>query len=458
MIRNVFVLFSMSIICTVKSVSVNAETYTVDSGATLSNRLAITKPGDTIYLESGEYPGRYKLKANASRENPILIIPKERDKVYFTGEYTLTGDGMVFDGIHFQDNGKLVVGDDRNHIDTKDIVIRNCTFDGLNSGTWLQIRESAKDIIVEHNLFANKKTKGQLLQLKPPYNDPMNHIIRRNYFFNIERGDGNGYETIQVGQEVEGKDRETNVLIEFNLFEEASGEEEIISVKTSRNIVQFNTFLRSMGSLTFRHGDNNLAKGNIFLGEGVVNTKGIRFQGEDHTITGNYMEGIDKAPLSIMDGESNPKDPKYPFYGPVVNAKIDLNVIINSGYLLIGQGLGGYNTDIPAENVMFTNNVIYRTRGSESFTKLVDTGSKGLSDDYLKNTVAKGNKYFGATLGDGFGGVHGFNEVFSIDEILDLIDFSAYRPLSVSDVGPYTEGSEVDSNMSWLVPVRRLLL
>ena len=44
-------------------------------------------------------------------------------------------------------------------------------------------------------------------------------------------------------------------VVEFNLFEDCDGDPEIVSVKSCDNIIRHNTFLKSYGTLSLRHGN-----------------------------------------------------------------------------------------------------------------------------------------------------------------------------------------------------------
>jgi poly(beta-D-mannuronate) lyase len=47
-------------------------------------------------------------------------------------------------------------------------------------------------------------------------------------------------------------------------------------LKSCSNVVEENIFKESQGSVVLRHGDNNLVKGNYFLGNDKVATGGVR--------------------------------------------------------------------------------------------------------------------------------------------------------------------------------------
>ncbi len=91
-------------------------------------------------------------------------------------------------------------------------------------------------------------------------------------------------------------------VIEHNLFERCSGEAEIISVKSNRNVLRNNTFRESRGFLVLRTGDGNLVESNFFLGDGERRAGGVRLQGEDQVVVNNLFRGLQSFGVRMMDG------------------------------------------------------------------------------------------------------------------------------------------------------------
>ena len=85
----------------------------------------------------------------------------------------------------------------------------------------------------------------------------------------------NGGETIRIGTSANSMES-SRTIVENNTFKNCDGEIEIISNKSANNIFRNNLFLESKGSLTLRHGNNTLVEGNVFLGNNVSKTGGIR--------------------------------------------------------------------------------------------------------------------------------------------------------------------------------------
>ena len=64
----------------------------------------------------------------------------------------------------------------------------------------------------------------------------------------------------------------------------ATGDPETISIKSSGNIVRYNTLRSTSGEICLRHGNENQVYGNYILGEGVGGSRGLRIYGADHRI------------------------------------------------------------------------------------------------------------------------------------------------------------------------------
>lgn len=508
-----------------------AATVTVKSDYELGLALAQANSGDTVLLEAGSYYGGDDFHVSAIPSNPVTVAPVERGTVYFRGTFTFLGRGLVLDGIDFRDGGELVFGTGDGGVDAESMRVTNCTFDNLSTARWLQVKEGARKITIDHNAFTNKNTKGQLLQIRPSASAGINHVVRNNYFANIAYGGGeNQYETIQVGQNgITDRNIQTRVLIEQNLFERADGEGELISIKTSGNEVRYNTFRKSRGALVFRHGHDNRAEGNFFFGEGVSSTGGIRFQGDNNVIINNYFEDIigsgARSSITIMDGVDPmcfevPSNSCYceredaVCYDIVEGVLIAFNSFVNSSAVRVGHNHSSGSNKYSPRDVVFANNVFYRTGESGYFMEIVETPN--FHGDELTDPVFEGNIFFG---GEGLctgvtaycpeenvgfekidpwlvrlvAGLYGPSEysplidaamtsgpaidalgrervgIADVGAIEGVSDWSPYPPLTRDDVGPYNSpsplppeplppGPSPTDNLAWLVPVTNLIL
>ncbi len=129
---------------------------------------------------------------------------------------------------------------------------------------------------IDHNIFRDKQTLGNFITIDGGDVVSQHDRIDHNYFYNIGPRAENEKEAIRVGwSELSLTDGYT--VIEYNLFERCDGDPEIVSIKSSKDTVRYNTFRASQGSLTLRHGNGSVVYGNFFLGEGREGTGGVAF-------------------------------------------------------------------------------------------------------------------------------------------------------------------------------------
>ncbi|WNJ17048.1 chondroitinase-B domain-containing protein [Pontibacter sp. G13] len=282
-----------------------ATTYTVSS-ADAFNALSLS-PGDVVIWQDGIYSAddNITFTADGTASNPIILKAETPGGVQFTGEMTMdiSGDYVIVEGFYW--NGGAAAN---NHVEFRrssayanHSIIRNCAFNDLTpSGTdkhrWIVLYGTHN--VVENCSFVNKRSPGALVLVELAYNDfnPVGHIIRNNYFFNYEERDpstthAGDSETIRIGTS-SYQDKSASVLVENNYFQEADGENEIITNKSANNMYKHNTFRNCHGSLVLRHGAHAWVEGNFFLGENKVGSGGIRVSDSYHTIINNYMQGL----------------------------------------------------------------------------------------------------------------------------------------------------------------------
>jgi hypothetical protein len=98
-------------------------------------------------------------------------------------------------------------------------------------------------------------------------------------------------------------------VIEHNLFEDCDGDPEIISIKSCKDTVRYNTIRSSQGTVSLRHGDGSVVHDNYFLGEGKEGTGGVRVYARYHKIYNNYFEGLTgslwDAAITLTNGDTD---------------------------------------------------------------------------------------------------------------------------------------------------------
>jgi poly(beta-D-mannuronate) lyase len=224
------------------------------------------------------------------------------------------------------------------------------------------------------------------------------HTIRNNRFSRPDthlddQGNlRNGQETIRIGDSGASM-WESSCLVTGNLFHQCDGEGEIISSKSCKNTYRGNLFRSSAGTLTLRHGNNCLVENNLFLGEGVALSGGVRIIGEGHTVRGNYFENLRgsgyRTAICIVRGQS---DSPLSGYYQVKNATVTQNIIVNCTNGL-NVNYGTSEMTIPVISTTVSNNVICNTTASNVAIGLVVT-TPAAAVTWTGNTVW-GGKYTG---------------------------------------------------------------
>jgi len=115
-------------------------------------------------------------------------------------------------------------------------------------------------------------------------------------------------------------------------------------------------FVESKGAVTFRQGDDNLVSRNIFLGNNVKSTGGVRLTSFNNTVKDNYFEGLQgnrgRSALTIMNGQS---DTPPILYKQVQKARVENNSFINTHMMSFGFGTRKRQTYVPLESVVEKN-------------------------------------------------------------------------------------------------------
>jgi poly(beta-D-mannuronate) lyase len=142
----------------------------------------------------------------------------------------------------------------------------------------------------------------------------------------------------------------SNSIVEYNLFEECEGENELISIKASAVTLRYNTIRNCKAQFTLRHGNFCQVYGNYFN-----NTPGLRIFGDDHLIYSNYFEACPVG-INIGNGDGEVADgAQLTCHDRPDRVLIAFNTIINcKGNITLStrdKGLG-------ATNITVVNNII----------------------------------------------------------------------------------------------------
>jgi poly(beta-D-mannuronate) lyase len=140
-------------------------------------------------------------------------------------------------------------------------------------------------------------------------------------------------------------------LIEDNLFEKADGDSEAISVKSTSNVVRYNTIVNSRGTISLRHGWNTLVEGNILIGGHT----GIRFFGNNHTIINNIVQDTTGQPMEVGGGEVRDDTTSGRDHEAADHCVVAFNTLSGTGGSVVTYGSG---KPFPPSDVTLANNIL----------------------------------------------------------------------------------------------------
>lgn len=386
----------------------NIDAQTFDDPDDLADAVNASTSGGIFMVKNGMYhdfEATFEVVATAS--NRVIIKAETIGGVVLTGESHfvirksayVTLEGFIFDG---QGEDTLVKLEGSNNIRITRNVFELETTESIKwvfiGGVWndntYPFNFPSHHNRVDHNLFQHKNTPGHYITIDGSFDDTgseevyyqsQHDRIDHNYFKNNGPRAVNEQESIRIGWS-EMSLSSGFTIVEHNLFEDCDGDPEIVSVKSCDNIIRHNTFRRSYGTLSLRHGNRNRVEGNYFFGDekpigtsptgADLYTGGIRIYGTNHLIINNYMEGLNgtrwDAPITLtlgdaIDGQSSSLSKHF----RAERVTIAFNTLVNNSH---GIEIGYDNNDAYSKNledITIANNLI---SGSEnSLVEIVDT-------------------------------------------------------------------------------------
>ncbi|MEM7786151.1 MAG: chondroitinase-B domain-containing protein [Bacteroidota bacterium] len=347
---------------------------TVASGSALEDALENARPGDVIEMANGTYDiGLVSIREGGVEGHPVTVRAQTVGGVTLTGESAFAikqAAHVTIQGFVFASTDVTAVKlESASHARITQNVFRlgetaslKWIVVGGTSDLWVPFSDHNR---IDHNRFEDKAELGNFITIDG--SEPPNALssqydrIDHNHFLRTGPRATNEKEAVRVGWSAMSLSSGFTT-VEHNLFEACDGDPEIISVKTSDAVVRYNTFRRSQGTLSVRHGNRTLVEGNVFLGEGREGTGGIRFYGDDHVIVNNVMTGLTgtrfDAPLAVTNGDAD--------YGSTTDltrhftpqrALIAHNTLVgNTHGIEIGYTGSGYTR--PPRQITFANNVV----------------------------------------------------------------------------------------------------
>lgn len=372
------------------------------------------QPGDTVVLANGIWRDfEILFQGKGTADKPISLRAQDAGKVIVSGQSNLriAGEYLHVSGLVFKDgytptqsviSFRRSKGDYAYHSRVTQVVIDNFNNpERTETDYWVAMY--GKHNRFDHNHLEGKRNKGvtMAVRLNSEESQKNHHRIDHNYFGPRQILGSNGGETLRVGTS-HFSQSESFTVVENNYFDRCDGELEIISNKAAGNVYRGNVFFESRGTLTMRHGSNTLVEDNVFFGNGVDHTGGIRVINGEQTIRNNYMEGLAGyrfgGALVVMNGVPNSPINRY---HQVENALIENNSLIESDHIQLAAGSDLERSAVPIDS-QFRNNLIYHSKsesgkqGSHKVFTVYDDVSGIAFDNNLQHNAGE------------FGRAHGF--------------------------------------------------
>lgn len=333
----------------------------------VAKALQKAQPGDIITVKDGLYTDvRLKWKAVGQDGKPITVRAEHPGGVVITGQSSLqiAADWLTVEGFHFRDGVPArraliefgLEGRFAHHCRLTETVIDNYNAPQRDE-QHVYIILSGKENRVDHCSMLRKRNIGVTLIVNLNGADCLDnrHLIDHNYFGPREVYGSNGAETIRIGTSQQSYES-SRTTVSDNLFDQCSGEVEVISVKSCDNLVNDNTFWECQGLVVLRHGKRNTVSHNLFVGNGKPNTGGVRIVDEGHKVVDNTFYRLAGkrffSALAIMDAVPNSLPNRYV---QVKDISITGNRFIDCAHLELGTGHDQERTLAPY-GIRFTGN------------------------------------------------------------------------------------------------------
>ena len=401
----VFLILSVSCInCAAQTVALDSDRRQQTCGLAELETMDFS-PGDTVFVRSGTYENtEISIFAEGTEDAPVVILAETPGQAVITGNSSVSigGSHIVFSGFVFKDcdtkEGNALFNfraSPRQH--AYGSTLKDCLFSGTGQKEnadkdikWVSVYGSGNT--VEHCSFIDKKILGSLLVVWVDPETVSNHRITGNYFTHPvvltdnEGKPANGQEMIRIGTSAVSMST-AGCIVENNMFYRCNGEVEVISNKSCGNIYRRNVFEECQGTLTLRHGNGCVVEKNIFTGNGVRETGGVRIIGERHTVAGNWFEGLrgtdQRSAVSLVRGIENSE---LSGYFQVKEADVHDNVILDCRSGIVANTGNSKSTMPVVSSRIHSNTFVSDNRNYDAIKVLEDYGPEvEFSDNRVYN-------------------------------------------------------------------------
>jgi poly(beta-D-mannuronate) lyase len=389
---------------------VSGKTFLVSNSSELSSAKSSAKPGDAIVFKNGTYSNfSFTIDISGDATHPIYILAEDNQGVTFTGSsyININGDYVHFEGFVLKEIPSHAITIRGDHVR-----VTHCMSDhvGSNVGHFvIYLKGSSEFAEIDNNLFYDTHSIDiAFYQSHEPGKDQNCHRphVHHNTFKDHKKRFSNGGECIMAGwgSETSHDNNDIEAIIEYNHFLRCQGDQEVISLKSSRNIVRYNYFEDCGDShISMRSGDYNQIIGNVMVGNEVTC---IRLNGRGNYVANNYfnLNSSDGYQILTFHGMttmwptedntvifntfSGGKDILYVRTRSTVTIPLKGNVIANNIFLLDTPGklfndqTGALSQEEMFNRNTFENNIIWSKSNSSALNSW-NTGSSQVADPLL---------------------------------------------------------------------------
>ena len=466
----------------------------VSTSSALASAVSGAVAGDCIVVADGSYSA-FTVTADGTSANPIVIRAANRGLATISSGILRirTANHVTVDGFRITSGGGSTTldGETRSVIvsfdDSNNCRLTRCNFkpSGHANGTgFVMLNGNSNFNRIDHNDFGPNTVDGvhYVWPLGNRVNAPGSSLSREtwangggvynpemardtrvdhNYFHDMASGTAEC--VVLGGLGTVGDYQELRTVVEYNLFTNCDGDPEIISMKSSANVIRYNTVRTSNGGIVARAGNKGQIYGNFILQGQKSGGAGVRVYEMDHRIFNNYIDGARTYPILLGSGDCYTCSFSH---AQTQRALVVHNTVVNMNNEPIAMGFGTHTLApkdcVVANNILtgsapqmiqhiytpinmtYSNNVAWPTAGSLGISATpgqwwVTNPQLTLVDGLLKLSSASpavgyANALFYSWVTDDMDGQTRDDPDSGADEV--SAGGVVRRPLTTADVGP----------------------
>ena len=339
------------------------EMQPVSDVETFNQRARALDPGDELVVKNGVYTGwaTALVEGKGTAEKPVVIRPETPGGVIFRGRthIRLTGRHIVFKGFRFDHAGPahvlyLIEGE---HIRVTQCQFTSCGDAGRTYSHIVRITRNCHRSRVDHCYFTTSKSISVGLRIFGADDLPSHNRIDHNIFRDIFRYWGNGQENIQLGgpSRCTVSEARVHTLVDHCLFDNAWGDSETISNKSSNNTIRYNVAANCLYSaFTIRSGNDIRFEGNVMANSGG----GVRVFGDRLIIANNLFLNLLDGGITLLPGTDDSR-----LRTAATNTLIAHNTFVDCPVSAIGAERESPASPVGVESITILNNLIAGNQG-----------------------------------------------------------------------------------------------